>query len=148
MIKRIICIGNQYITEDAAGHQVYLKLKQCNLPPDVELINGGIAGLNLLYLMEGVERVVFVDAVSGFGQPGEVVLLEPNQVFLNEKGYDHAAGLAYLLQVFPQVCEGTLPEQFIVGIEGPADEPAITKAVKLSLVLAQAGITDISERQS
>ena len=74
-MKRIICIGNCYTPDDAAGPKVYDRLLQCALPNDIEVIDGGLAGLNLLRFIDNAERVVFVDNVSGFGQPNEIVVL-------------------------------------------------------------------------
>jgi len=42
-MKRIICIGNGYIPEDAAGHKVYDRILQQPLPHDIEVIYGGLA---------------------------------------------------------------------------------------------------------
>jgi hydrogenase maturation protease len=147
-MKRIICIGNRYIPEDAAGPEVYERLLQYALPSDVEAIDGGLAGLNLLRFIEGAERVVFVDRVSGFGQPDpgkrdrsrEIVVLEAADVTVAAEGqYDHSAGLAYLLHVLPEVCEGAMPPILLVGIEGHPDERVIDQAAALALEMAVEG---------
>jgi Ni,Fe-hydrogenase maturation factor len=39
--KRIICIGNRHVAGDAAGPQVYERLRERALPPGVELVDGG-----------------------------------------------------------------------------------------------------------
>ena len=51
--------------------QVFDRLQEMQpLPAGIELIEGGLAGLNLLPLLERGGRVVFVDAVSGFYRTG------------------------------------------------------------------------------
>jgi hydrogenase maturation protease len=136
-MKRIICIGNRYAAEDAAGPAVWDRLLRLDLPAGLELIDGGLAGLDLLRFVEGAERVVFIDSVSGFGG-GEaaVLLLSGEDAAAVSTRYDHAAGLAYLLRVLPEVCEGELPEIRLVGIEGRADEAILAEAAALAFKVA------------
>ncbi|MBI4494554.1 MAG: hydrogenase maturation protease [Chloroflexi bacterium] len=135
-MKRIICVGNRYVPEDAVGPRVYDALVQRVLPDDVQVIDGGLAGLDLLRFIEGAERVVFVDRVAGFGGPEEVLILDAAEVAtVGGVRYDHAAGLAYLLGVLPEVCEGALPEVLLVGVEGPPDDALVEQAATLSVQL-------------
>ncbi len=136
-MKRIICIGNCYTPEDAAGPKVYDRLLQHTLPHDIEVIDGGLAGLNLLRFMDGAERVVFVDNVSGFGQPNEIIVLEAEDVAtLAGNEYDHSSGLTYLFRVLPEVCDGAVPQILLVGIELGTDDGTIDKAASLALKIA------------
>ena len=135
-MKRIICIGNRYAAEDAAGPAVYDHLRRLELPAGLELIDGGLAGLDLLRYLEGAEQVVFVDSVSGAqrGDLNTVVILAEEEVAARASSrYDHAAGLAYLLRVLPEVCEGALPQVSLVGIQGHPDQAAIHEAAALAL---------------
>jgi hydrogenase maturation protease len=136
-MRRIIGVGNRLVAGDAAGPAVCDRLLAGALPPGVEVLDGGLAGLDLLRWIEGCERVVFIDGVCGFAAPGEVVVLERAQAAAAAPGgYDHAAGLAYLLQVLPAVCEGAVPEVRVVGLEGSGGEAQIERAAALALALA------------
>jgi hydrogenase maturation protease len=138
-LKRIICVGNPLVVEDAAGPRVFLHLAGGDHPADVEVIDGGLAGLDLLGLVESSERVVFVDQVRGLAAPGSVVRLEPAHVAaLAGPTPDHDAGLPYLLRVLPWVCDGPLPDLHVVGIEGPVDADLIEQAASLAMQLAGA----------
>lgn len=143
MMGYIICIGNRFVAQDAAGPAVFDRLQQMQtLPEDVELIDGGLMGLNLLPFLERGGRVVFVDAVSGFDQPGEIVVLDWRQILENThvSAFDHDAGLAYLLTVLPRVCDGEMPREVIlVGLE-EASPVLIERAAELSLKLAKQGL--------
>lgn len=147
MKGRIICIGNRYIQEDAAGLAVFAELEKMHpLPRHIELIEGGLAGLNLLPLLEQGGRVVFVDSVRGFTQPGEIILLDCRDgVPTDDAGhFDHGAGLAYLLAVLPRVCDGELPKEIaLVGLEGQCTGKTIERAARLSLGIATHGLKDI-----
>ena len=138
MTSRIICVGNQYVPGDDTGPRVYHCLAQMRLPERVEVIDGGLAGLNLLRFVEGAERVVFVDSVVGFGPPGEVVVLSGEEIVPGgNTGYGHNSGVAYLLQVLPSVCEGPSPELMMVGAEGPVENRTIQALARASLNLAR-----------
>jgi hydrogenase maturation protease len=136
-MNRIICIGNRYLTEDAAGYEIYLRLQQLILPDYVELVDGGLGGLDLLRFVEGCRQVVFVDNVQGFGRPGEIVILGAKDVAkLSDKTFEHAAGLPYLLRILPQVCDGPVPHVRLVGIEGPVEGAVYDDVAQTALRLA------------
>lgn len=139
-MKRIICIGNRYAPEDRVGPRTYDRLSNMALPPEVEVIDGGLAGLDLLRFVEGAETVIFVDSVSGFALPNQTVILSPEDVAPTApERHDHSAGLAYLLRVLPEVCEGDLPQILLIGVEGHADDKTIDEAADLALKTALEG---------
>ncbi len=134
---RIICVGNRLLDSDDAGLRVHDRLARAALPPGVELIDGGLRGLDLLPLLGDCRRVVFVDAVAGFAAPGTVVVI-PAATLAEEAGetaYGHTGGLGYLLAVLPAVSDGPPPEITIVGLEQPATNAAVAEAARLCLSL-------------
>ena len=142
---RIICIGNRLLSQDAAALAVYDHLAARRLPPGIDLIEGGLAGLNLLPLLEEGGRVVFVDTVTGFAKTGSIVILKLPQIVesLAEEHYGHSAGLPYLLSVLPHVCEGEMPtETLLVGLEGECSDKLLLEAAALSLTIAVNGFRD------
>ena len=139
-MKRIVCVGNRYHPEDVAGPRVYDYLRTIAWPPDVEVIDGGVAGLDLLRFVESAERVVFVDALAGPSAVERVVVLTADEVAANAPdAYDHAAGLPYLLRVLRRLSDDPVPEVFLVGIEGRPGRATIAAAGDLSLSLAASG---------
>ncbi|GAH69654.1 unnamed protein product [marine sediment metagenome] len=116
---------------------VHDRLAGRDLPAGTEVIDGGLAGIGLLGLVEDADRVIFVDQVIGFAEPQGVVVLDPGAI--SESGttkYGHSGGLAYLLSVLPLVCTTSLPQIAVVGIEGPLDAGALDRAADLALELA------------
>lgn len=140
-MTRIICVGNAYVAADSAGPAVHSLLEGRHLPADVELIDGGVCGLDLLPRVEGAGRVVFVDRVCGFAPRDSVVVLRGEDAVeaVTEADSSHALGLAYLLRVLPHVCRGPLPEVFLVGVEGEGDSPAIRRAADVAVEVARSG---------
>jgi hydrogenase maturation protease len=75
---RVIALGHPYAGDDSVGLEVVAALKAQGVPSHVEVTETGDA-TNLLHLIQGVPRVVIVDAVLGSGPEGEVLLLTPDQ---------------------------------------------------------------------
>lgn len=142
-MKRIICVGNRFVGNDDAGVRVFDRLACTKLPEGIEVIDGGIAGLNLLGLIDGAERVVFVDAVSGFFPSGGVLVLTAADIPSPlSAAFDHAAGIPYLFSIIPHVCDVQVPDLYVVGIEGSADEAVIDEAARISVRVAEEGCRD------
>lgn len=135
MSARIICIGNPLVAADAAGPLVYDLLAGGTLPPAVDLVDGGLAGLRLLPLFEGCDQVIIVDAVAGFSADPGVIVLPAAALPSEPVHYGHQDGLAYLLQAVPHVLEPPLPEIVVVGIEGPATAAICREAAAICLGL-------------
>ena len=69
----IIAVGNPLRKDDGIGLILldYLQKDSSHFSEFVSFIDGGTGGLNLLYLMNRYDRIVFLDAVDFQGQPGE-----------------------------------------------------------------------------
>lgn len=143
MAARIICIGNRQMCGDDFGPRVYDCLVAKPLPAEVDIVDGGIKGLALLPYLEDVSRVVFVDAVAGFAATGGMVLLSAAEVAGQcAGGFDHAAGLPYLLKIMPAVLDSAPPVVTVIGHEGEASAQTVCAAAQFALQLAMEGADD------
>jgi len=130
LVKKIslIGLGNILMQDEGVGVQAVRALgERWELPPELEVVDGGTMGLDLLPYIEGRDRVLFVDAVN-FGQdPGYIGVLEDQEipVFFGPKGSLHHLGLmdvlaaAQLLDTAPRaVCLlGIQPQSLEIGLE-------------------------------
>lgn len=134
---RIICVGNRHVQGDDFGPRVFDCLAAQDIPDSVDIVDGGLGGLGLLPFLESCNCAVFVDAVSGFAAPGELMLLSGAEVARQcSGGFDHAAGLPYLLRAMPAVLDVAPRTVKVVGHEGIASEGAVRQAARLALRLA------------
>jgi hydrogenase maturation protease len=131
--SRIICVGNRFFQPDAAGPMVYELLARRQLSKTVELIDGGLAGLNLLRFLENVEFVVFVDSISGFRESPGIEVISTFDSLHIVPDYDHNTGIGYLLRIAPQVLSDKIPAISLVGIEGRPDMGLCTQAAQMCL---------------
>lgn len=81
------------------------------LPAGVELVEGGVWGLDLLPFLEGREKAVFIDAIDAGDEPGAVFRFSPRDVrraecgppvSLHDLGVYELIGAARLLDQCPE----------------------------------------------
>ncbi|MBW7900371.1 MAG: hydrogenase maturation protease [Rhodocyclaceae bacterium] len=136
----VICLGNRYVAADALGCRVHDWLTARAVPGEVDVVDGGLCGLDLLRLIENRARVVFVDAVAGSGDPARTLILDREAIAAHAGTYGHGAGLPYLLRMLPALLPPPLPEIVLVGQEGEADAPAVRRIAERSLEIARHGL--------
>ncbi len=75
----ILGIGNRLLTDDGVGSCFAEALSTFDLPEGVEVVDGGLGGLNLMDHIEGKEILILVDALDPRdGEPGQVKLFKVN----------------------------------------------------------------------
>ena len=80
---RVIGLGNTLLTDDGIGVYAAREVRRRlgNQHDDVDVVESEVAGLALLELMAGFERVILVDAVSFDGlEPGTVTRIDPQDL--------------------------------------------------------------------
>lgn len=68
----VLGIGNLLLSDEGIGVHVVRRLQESPVPPHVELIDGGTAGIELIEFFRGKTKVVVVDAVRAEAEPGTV----------------------------------------------------------------------------
>ena len=96
----VLGLGNVLLSDDAIGVWVADRLARgYEFPDDVAVLEGGTLGLDLLPRLDGVERVLLIDALELGRVPGTLVRLEGDEVpaALGLRISPHQIGLADLL---------------------------------------------------
>ncbi|PLX87797.1 MAG: hydrogenase expression/formation protein [Desulfuromonas sp.] len=111
----VLGLGNLVMTDDALGSLVVRTLAQrFTFPEEVELLDGGTLGLDLLPRLEGITKLLVVDALEMGAEPGTLFRLKGEAVpraFANKLSV-HQMGLQDLLAVAE--LQGHLPPQLVV----------------------------------
>lgn len=76
----VIGVGNELMRDDGVGVAVVRRLQEENLEGPVELIEGAVGGLDLVFYLEGRERAIIVDAARMGLEPGTVRLLQREEI--------------------------------------------------------------------
>jgi hydrogenase maturation protease len=73
-------VGNLLLGDEGLGIHALRALAGRELPPHVDLLDGGTPGLGLLHLIQGYEKVLIIDAVNAGQIPGAVLRFEVEDV--------------------------------------------------------------------
>jgi hydrogenase maturation protease len=68
----ILGMGNLLLCDEGVGVHVARALAQRELPPDVAVVEGGTAFLDVLPDIERADRILLIDAMEGGCAPGSV----------------------------------------------------------------------------
>lgn len=139
--RRIVCVGSGLIHADAVGPRVYRELRRREHADWVEIVDGGLAGMNLLPYFNDCAVLVLVDRVIGFAETvGTVVCLTHDEICRTWHGsYAPSSELLYLLKSLPFLSIVPFPDIFLVGIEGAGEGAVIRQASDLALEIAHEG---------
>ncbi len=115
----VIGLGNPLMGDDGLGLVALERLRaEWRIPPDVELVDGGTWGMNLLPVIEDAGRVILIDAIHAGAAPGTPVRLERARLprYLATKISPHQVDLRDVIALAE--LRGTLPEDTIaLGLE-------------------------------
>jgi hydrogenase maturation protease len=104
--------------DEGVGTHIYKELKGWFLPETVEVVDGGTGGLDILPLLEGVDKVILIDAVKG-GRAGTIHHLKDEDLENVDLSVDslHNIKLEHVLKIGRRLLGDRYPEVVIFGIE-------------------------------
>lgn len=116
----LLGIGNTLWADEGFGPQVLARLQQRgDVPPGVDLVDGGTQGLYLLPLVQDAERMVVFDAVDFHQAPGSLVVLRDDEIpaFFGQRPLSlHQTGFTDVLAA--AALTGRLPRAItLVGVQ-------------------------------
>jgi len=130
----VLGVGNKLMSDEGIGvhviEQLALKYK---LPEEVQVLDGGTLGLDLLYYLEGIENLLIVDAAETGNEAGTMIRLEDDEVpaFMSIKISPHQMGVPDMLAAAKM--KDIYPKRLVLwGIQ----PDVITLSLDLSPVLA------------
>lgn len=133
----VLGIGNILLSDEGVGVRVVERLESdYTLPPEVEIIDGGTCGMEMLDQLENLDALIVVDCVRHGQPPATPVLLkgEDVPVFFKTKLSPHQVGLSDVLASLEFT--GRAPKYTsIVGIQPDSLDTglALTPAVEARL---------------
>lgn len=96
----VMGIGNLLLGDEGAGCRCIEELeKRYELPPEVECVDGGVCGYELLPIIEEAETLILIDALADGREPGTVILAEDEAVprKMQTHGSPHQVGICEVL---------------------------------------------------
>lgn len=109
----VLGVGNLLLTDEGIGvRTVEALLEDYHFPPEVEVVDGGTAGMELLEIIANKKQLILIDAVNTGAAPGTLVSLEGEEVpaLFRNRISPHQLGISDLLGVM--LLTGETPECF------------------------------------
>ena len=115
----ILGIGNLLFKDDGIGLHVVEKLKTMDMPPDVELIEGGIAAFDIVYMIENRQKVIVIDSMKADGPPGTIYRLVNHEIVDKRRNALKNAAEAEFIEYYGNTrLMGTTPRELVfIGVE-------------------------------
>jgi len=141
----VIGVGNLLLRDEGVGIHAVRELPKRTLPPGVEVIDGGVAGIRLLDLFSGAQKLLLIDAAEMGLEPGAVARFTPEEVRFQSgdlKLSTHDVALPEVLAIARAVNQcpseviilGIQPKEISWGMElTPEVRGAVPKVVELVL---------------
>lgn len=98
----VLGIGNELLRDEGLGIHAVRLLQTHELPPQVEVLEGGTAGPQLLTYLEGIDRLFVIDCIDAKAAPGSIFRFQPGDLGTFPKDYAasiHDVGLLEVLQI-------------------------------------------------
>jgi hydrogenase maturation protease len=156
----VLGIGNLLLSDEAVGVRIIEALEQrFVLPANVEVLDGGTSGMELMEVMADRDHLIVADAVLTGHAPGSVVVLHDEEIpaLFTRKISPHQLGLSDVLMAlrlteeFPRrlTLVGVVPESLEPGIGlSPRVTQAIEPALAQVLVALQCSGVPISLKEA
>ncbi len=113
----VLGLGNLILKDEGVGVRVAERMQQMSLPPDVEVLDGGIKGLDLLDFIEDREKVIVVDAVKAGAPPGTLFRFTDKDLAAKKGFIRSAHGIDFSDVIAIAAFMGKKPEIVFLGIE-------------------------------
>ena len=139
----ILGLGNILMSDDGVGVRVVERLlERYEFSGNVQLVDGGTRGLALVPSLEGVKKLIVIDAVASGKQPGDLTRLTGDELIGNRNFslFSHQDGLAELL-LAAELSGLRLQEVVLLGVDPAVIEPGLS----LSPLVA-ARVCDLTEQ--
>jgi len=146
----VLGIGNILLQDEGFGVRIVEELHRRYLfPDDVQVLDGGTLGMDLLRFISGSEKLLVVDAIAGSGPPGSFYRLAGQEVqaYFSEKVSLHEMGIRDVLAAL-EVLGHPVAEVVVLGVEPAVLElgleltPVVAAAVEKTVAAVIAQLKD------
>jgi hydrogenase maturation protease len=145
----VLALGNPICSDDGVGIAALRCLEEdLRVPREVDLLEGGTKGLELVSYIAGMSSVLVLDAVDVGKVPGTIVCIQGTELgTLPGKGNVHDLALADILNALRLL--GQEPQETVLlGVQPGTTElgTSLSKSVESSLpLLVEAAIAQLSQ---
>ncbi len=135
----VLGVGNIVLRDEGFGVRVVQQLAaDYDGPDEVQILDGGTLGMELLRFLEGTEKLLILDAVKG-ASPGKLYRFSGDEVkgHFKDKLSAHEIGISDILTLF-ELTEKSLPEVIVLGASPMELEAGLDLSPVLSALVPEA----------
>lgn len=139
----VLGVGNILMQDEGFGVRVVEELtRRYTFPDNVQVLDGGTLGMELLRFIKGADRLLIIDAVNGGGLPGEFYQYANEEVrsYFKHKVSMHELGIQDVLAALDLI-EQPVKDVVVIGVQ-----PAV---IDVGLELSEAvqrGVEEASKK--
>lgn len=114
----VMGVGNILLSDEGLGVRFLDELAQNSLPQNVELLEGGTAGLELVHLIQEIDFLIIIDAINAQSEPGALFRFQPGDIQVFPEQYEvsfHQIGIIEVLTMANIL--GHAPQTLIFGVQ-------------------------------
>lgn len=114
----VIGVGNLLLADEGVGIHAVNELKKEPFLPFVEIVDGGTAGIDLLFLLENAGYAVIIDCIEAKAEPGTIFRIPAEELILQSPAQMislHDINLVEVLSLAKNL--GKLPPTVIYGVQ-------------------------------
>ncbi|KGK91640.1 Ni,Fe-hydrogenase maturation factor [Desulfosporosinus sp. HMP52] len=114
----VMGVGNILLSDEGLGVRFLDIFAKDTFPDNVELLEGGTAGLELVHLIQDVDFLIIIDAINANAEPGALFRFQPGDLQVIPEQYEvsfHQIGIVEVLTMAKIL--GNAPQTLIFGIQ-------------------------------
>ena len=132
----VMGVGNVLLSDEGLGVHFINSLTKESLPENVELLEGGTAGLELIHPIQDVDFLIIVDAVNAEDEPGAIFRFEPDDLRILPPQFQVSFHQVGILEVWAMAnVLGKAPNTLIFGIQPKSLEMGLELTPEVQVVL-------------
>ncbi|MDD4601320.1 Hydrogenase 1 maturation protease [bioreactor metagenome] len=138
----VLGIGNILLQDEGLGVKTIERLSQdYQFPENVQVLDGGTLGMGLIAFVEGADKLIIVDAVSGKLPPGSIYELKGSEVkaYFQQAISLHDLGIQDVLATL-EVLDKPINEVVVFGMQ--------PKTIDVGLELSEVVVPGIARLES
>jgi hydrogenase maturation protease len=114
----VLGVGNELLSDEGVGVHIAKELQEAELPPDIEIIEGGTDGFGLLNIISDTDYLIVIDSLKGGSEPGSIYRFNVKDAPSCPDSFKtsiHQVGILEVLNLSELV--GKKPETVVIGVE-------------------------------
>lgn len=114
----VMGVGNVLLSDEGLGVHFLKELEKEDLPENVELLEGGTAGMELAHLIKETDFLIIIDALNANVQPGALFRFRPGDIKVIPDTFEvsfHQVGIIEVLTTANLL--GDAPQTIIYGVQ-------------------------------